>query len=266
MGVPSVSIAGLTCSRLIVGGNPFSGHSHQTGAVSAEMLDYYTTARIREVLARCEQLGITTFIGRADAHIRRLLREYWNDGGTITWIAQTAPEFANLERNIKEAVDGGASAVYLHGGWLDSAWSQGDLGAIEAGLATIRKLGVPCGMAAHYPKIHREAAARFATDFHMVCCFQCGSIHAGQGHTFDLADLPEALEAIAAIDKPCVAYKVLGAGRFAPSDMLPRVVSVLKRNDAVLMGFYPKHQPRQIEETVALFVRALEQQAALSAD
>ncbi len=253
MPLSTVSFAGMSVSRLIVGGNPFSGHAHKGAELRDEMLDYYTTARIIETLRTAEAHGITTFIGRADAHIQRVLREYWNEGGKLDWIAQTAPEMASLERNIHAAVESGAKAVYLHGGWVDQHWSQGNHAAVEAGLARIRSLGVPGGIAAHYPKIHREAAAALPTDFHLVCCFQCGSIHQGQGERFDLADMAEALACIARLDKPCIAYKVLGAGRYRPAEQLPRVMAALKPSDAVLMGFWTKHHPTQIEETVALF-------------
>ena len=33
--------------------------------------------------------GITTFFGRGDNHVIRVLREYWNEGGKLQWVAQT---------------------------------------------------------------------------------------------------------------------------------------------------------------------------------
>jgi len=256
--IPEVTVAGLPVSRLIVGGNPFSGNSHQPGAASQEMRDYYTTARIIEVLARCESLGITTFVGRADAHIIRVLHEYWNAGGGIRWIAQTAPEMRSVDDNIRRAVGEGARAVYIHGGWFDEHWEAGNLAEVAGALATISSLRVPAGIAGHIPEYHLAAADRLAADFHMVCCYRCGSIHAARGECFDPADFVPALDATARLPRPCIAYKLLGAGRFDPAVQIPAALKTIKASDAILVGFFPKHQPRQVEDVVALVEDSLE--------
>jgi len=87
-----VHIGGLSVSRLIIGGNPFSGFSHQGSARDEEMKHYYTTERIKATLHEAERVGINTHIGRADHHVMRFLLEYWDEGGTLQWIAQTCPE------------------------------------------------------------------------------------------------------------------------------------------------------------------------------
>lgn len=266
MPLPSVKLGGLQVSRLIVGGNPFSGHAHKPGGLREEMLDYYTNARIAATLFACEAQGINTFLGRADAHILRALREYRNQGGRLQWIAQTAPEMLSLERNIREAVAGGAQAVYLHGGWLDQQWEAGNIGAVRDGLAMIRDQGVPAGIAAHVPRFHLEAAEQLDFDFHMVCCFNCGSVHAGRGEQFVLDDVPVALDAIARLERPCIAYKVLGAGRYDPEVMLPQVYGAIKPSDLVLMGFWTKYHTTQVEDTVALVEQILAGSPAPVAD
>ena len=101
MALPRIRIGSLEVSKLIVGGNPFSGISHQSVERNDEMADYYTTAKIKETLADCERCGINTFIGRADNHIARLIREYRNEGGAIQWIAQSAPERKDIVHNLQ---------------------------------------------------------------------------------------------------------------------------------------------------------------------
>ena len=261
MSLPQMTLGTLRISRLMVGGNPFSGHAHQTPELSREMLDYYSTARIHQVLRTCESTGIDTLVARADAHIMRMLRDYRNDGGGMQWIAQTAPEMLSLERNIQQAADNGAAAIYLHGGWVERQWCTGHKTDVAAGLQAIRNTGRPAGIASHFPTVHREIAAELAPDFHLVCCFQCGSIHNQQGERFDLDDVAAALEVTGQLARPCIVYKVLGAGRYDPAVMLPRVYSSIKPADAVLIGFWPKHQPRQVEETAALVRRLIGHEA-----
>ena len=122
----TVQLGDLTVSRLILGGNPFSGFSHQNPELDSEMV-YFTAARIKKTMRQAEELGINTFLGRADKHMRRTLMEYWDEGGAIQWFAQTAPEFSSLSGNVSGAIGTGAKAVYLHGGQMDFLYAQRQL-------------------------------------------------------------------------------------------------------------------------------------------
>ena len=67
--LPRIMIGKHGISRLIVGGNPFSGNSHQSTRLSKEMRDYYTAEKIKETLRECERCGINTVQARGDSHI-----------------------------------------------------------------------------------------------------------------------------------------------------------------------------------------------------
>ena len=47
MSLGNINIGSISVSRLIVGGNPFSGFSHQGLARDAEMVRYFTAQRIK---------------------------------------------------------------------------------------------------------------------------------------------------------------------------------------------------------------------------
>lgn len=155
--MPIVKIGHLSVSRLIIGGNPFSGFSHQSREKDIEMKRYYTTSRIKDTLRRAEELGINTFIGRADHHIIRVLLEYWDEGGTIQWIAQTCPEFGSISRGIENAISGGAKACYIHGGQMDFLLAHNKLKEAPAGIGRIREAEMPAGIAGHNPKVFEWA-------------------------------------------------------------------------------------------------------------
>ena len=72
MGLGTIRIGSAEVSRVVIGGNPFSGFSHQTAEKDREMVSWYTVARIKEALRRAEALGVNTHLGRADHHIMRL--------------------------------------------------------------------------------------------------------------------------------------------------------------------------------------------------
>jgi len=112
--VKTVPIGCLRVSRFIVGGNPFSGFSHQSPEMSRRMERYYTGARIKETLREAESLGVNTIIARADRHMIRLPMEYWDEGGRLQWIAQTCPELGTPERSMRSA-DAVCVGVYTEG-------------------------------------------------------------------------------------------------------------------------------------------------------
>ena len=116
----------------MIGGNPFSGFSHQGADRDSEMARYYTVNCIKKTLKQAEELGINTFLGRADRHIIRMLIEYHSEGGTIQWFAQTCPEISSISRSVEEAVNGGAKACYIHGGMMDFLLANNQLEKINA--------------------------------------------------------------------------------------------------------------------------------------
>lgn len=261
--MPQTWIGTLRVSRLIVGGNPFSGISHQSGEMDREMLDYYTAARIQATLAECERHGITAFVGRADQHIMRVLREYWNEGGAIRWLAQTAPEMASMEDNIRRAKHFGASACYIHGGVVDQHFERGELERLRRPLALIRELGMVPGIAGHQPAAHLEAQRlELGHDFHMVCFYNLtgrrGRIEAAEPEE---QYLPEDREAAVAIlpklERPCLVYKVFAAGRNDPREALHYAYAHIRPTDAVVMGVYTKHHPDQVAENVRIALECI---------
>lgn len=257
MTLPRVRIGSLEISRLLVGGNPFSGISHQSPERDRQMMDYYTAECIKQTLRECEAVGINSAILRADAHIWRLLREYWNEGGRIQWIAQTAPEYGDQYANIDRAVAHGASAVFLQGLVTERLYTEGRMDGIADLVAHIRRCGLPAGVAAHAPEVHLAVRdAGIPVDFHMVCFYDCGSVHVDRGEQFDPADPPRAVAAIQAISRPCIAYKVLAAGRVPAREALPYAFAHIKPTDAVVVGVYTRDDPGMVQENAALAVKS----------
>jgi hypothetical protein len=145
--LPVVDFCGLNASRLMIGGNPFSGFSHQSSERDQEMLDYYSVANIKLALRRAEEAGINTTVMRSDNHIHRMLREYSNEGGTIQWIAQLGydGDEATIGRGIASAVAAGAKAAYVHGGIVDRCYADSNLSKLADYVAMIQNHGIPGG-------------------------------------------------------------------------------------------------------------------------
>ena len=151
--MPRVRIGGREFSRLIVGGNPVSGNSHQSAQASREMADYFSAANVKRLLSACEEAGINTWQSRGDRHILRLLHEYRLDGGRIQWVAQTASELADIPRNIRECAAAGAAGIYHHGSATDSMWAAGRIEDVRPRLKAMRDAGVLVGLGTHIPEV-----------------------------------------------------------------------------------------------------------------
>lgn len=261
--LPQVPIGGLRVSRLIVGGNPFSGVSHADGAKSDAMRRYFTVARIKQTLADCEFAGINTFNGRCDNHICRMLMEYYAEGGRIQWLAQTAPEHRDLKANIRLAAFYGAKGCYIQGAQVAGMIDAGHFDEIASALALIRELGMVAGVAGHDPKYHLALTDRgVIPDFHMVCFYNVGGhkgniTQAAHGEQFLAQDREAAVQAVQELKAPAIGYKIMAAGRNDPEEAYRFAYKRLRPGDAACVGFFPKDNPDQIRDSVRLTLQAI---------
>jgi hypothetical protein len=85
--LPLVTLGKARISRLVIGGNHFSGNSHISREIDNEMMDFFTCARIKETLFRCMECGVNAMQLRGDKHIIRILREFRAESGNMHWIA-----------------------------------------------------------------------------------------------------------------------------------------------------------------------------------
>jgi hypothetical protein len=258
--LPSIRLGSLAVSRLVLGTNPISGFSHASAERSAQMLDYFTMENSKGLLRACEARGIDAVIGRVDSFMLRLLREHRGEGGRIQWIAQTAPEHRDPRRNIAMAVAGGAAAVYVHGGEVDRLFDEGQPDEIRRRLEWIREHGRPAGMAAHRPEelLHAQQYG-FPVDFFLLCLYRLrgyrGRPQNEPGEVFDDRDRAAALAMLARLDRPCLVYKVLAAGRKSIDEGLADVAPVLRPGDGVVLGMFPPDATDIVGANVGAFLR-----------
>lgn len=252
--LPTVDFCGLEVTRLVIGANPFGGFSHQNKHRDREMLSYSTVERIKETWARAEAAGINTMVtNNTSSHVVQAVDEYLRERGGLQWIAQIqAPETTAILRAVDEAVEVGCSAIYLHGAVADNAFATGNAELIHTVCDHIRGHGIPAGVAGHAPDVHHWVDTLNVADFHAVCCFNCGSLHAGRGHKFQLQDIFAATECIRRIQRPCIAYKILGAGRIEPRMGFEYAFERIKPGDVVNVGMHRGDKDDMVEENATL--------------
>ena len=260
MKLPTISIASHRVTRLIIGGNPYSGISHRSAAASQAMIDYYTTQQIISDLQQAEANGINTVLARADRHIMRVLNEYWNAGGTIQWIAQTPKdtEYADLNEYLQIIASYKPIAIYHHGGTTDKLYVEGRLDSLHKSLKYIRDLGCAVGIGTHDPLILKHCYTEgYDVDFYVCALYN----HTRHRELYLPDDRSTAFAAIQAIPMPIIAIKVLAAGRNEPRDAFQLALENIKPTDAMAVGMYTQFQPDQIHQnalTVAQLIRKSE--------
>ena len=259
----TVRLGAVPVSRFILGGNPFGGYAHQTRERDQEMLDWYTMARVKEAFRLAEQAGITAHLGRADNFIVRALREHWNEGGTLTWIAQTCPGLGDIGNGVENAVSGRAKCAFIHGGTMDHRVANGPVQDIYDGLQMMRDHGLVAGVAGHTTRTIAWAAEHLEVDFFMTSYYnpddrtkQAVRDYAGREYY-----APEHREAMCALIQelpaPAVHYKVLAAGRNDPREAFEYVADAYRPGDAVCVGVFTKDNADMIQEDVTLLETAL---------
>jgi len=255
--LPTVDFCGLRVTRLILGGNPFGGFSHQTPERNREMLDYYTPARVIETLRRAEAAGINTFITNNGPEMLAIVRRYFAEGGKLQWVAQINDRYlGSMLDAADEAADVGASAVYLHGRETEERHFSKDARGLTASLERIRSHGLPAGVAGHGCEVHQWVHELGVADFHAHAFFRCGSLHTGQGLKFKLQDMPAAVNWIRNTAKPCIGYKIMGAGRIDPQMAFEYAFDNIKPTDVVNVGMHRGDKDDMVEENAAQ-VRAI---------
>lgn len=252
--LPTVDFCGIETTRLIIGANPFGGFSHQNPRRDEEMKTFHSVERILETWQRAHAAGINTFITNNETpHVFQAVKEYLGAGGPMQWIAQVSFRTkSSMFDAIDEAIEVGARALYIHGALVDGLYEQGDAETLTQWLEHARKGGVPAGVAAHAPQAHRWVDELGVADLHAVCFFNCGSVHRNQGDKFQLADLARSTPLFQEIRKPCIGYKIMGAGRIDPAMAFEYAFENVKPTDVVNVGMHRGDKDDMVEENVRL--------------
>ncbi|NRA36727.1 MAG: hypothetical protein HRU15_01185 [Planctomycetes bacterium] len=254
--LPHVDFCGLQLSRLVIGANPFGGYSHQNPERDKAMRDFHNVKEILETWRQAQEAGITGMVTNNETpHVLEALEEYFADGteGKLQWIAQV-----NHNRNpnmidaIDEAVRIGCKAMFIHGGVVDNLFKEKDEATIRKWVTHAQSHNIPVGTAGHTPVVHDWINSLDLVDFHAVCFFDCGSVHNQEGEKFNLEDVTKAVSCIQRISKPCIGYKIMGAGRIDAKMAFQYAFDNIKSGDIVNVGMHRGDKDNIVQENVAL--------------
>jgi hypothetical protein len=248
-GLPEISLGEHKISRLISGSNPILGYSYMGPHADQAMKEYFTRERVIEFHKNCEQAGITShqMSYREDDPIHQMP----GTGSKRKLICLlSAREQIQSAAEITKAI-----GLSHHGGVTDRLFAQGKYEVVHDFVKAVKDKGVLAGVSAHNPDcIKRIADEGWEVDFFMTCFYFLTRKTFGldtSTSTLEISypffkDDPKVMtQVIRQVKQPCLAFKILGAGRLCSSQETVKeafkfAFDNIKPTDGVIVGMFPR--------------------------
>lgn len=270
--LPQINLGPHRVSRLILGANTINGGSHLSRFLNAHMRRYFTPAQIDSLLARCQEEGINTW--QAGPGNLADLSRYRAAGGQMQFISLAhAGEGDDVVARLAAA---GTCGIAHHGEVTDTLFKRGEMDQIVEFLHHIRDAGMQVGVSTHMPAVVDYVESKgWDVDFYMTCVYERhrtrDELQALLGHVpipipevYLEDDPPRMFAAMRQAARPCLAFKILAAGRLCEKQetveqAFKDTLAQIKPNDALIVGLYP-----EFEDQVALDAAYVRQYSVLS--
>jgi hypothetical protein len=252
--LPTIPLGPHRVTRLIIGGNPIYGYSHFNKNFDRHMTDWHTPERVMELFRRCEECGLNTFQNSYSARTLADLDRYRASGGTMNWLCLGKPDWDQHPEHIDDAARHRPIGIAPHGSLGDKLHRQKKYGLLTDLLKRIRDRGVLVGLSAHDPRLIETAEEKgWDVDYYMCSLYfrtrtpqECRAILGEDlplGEIYLPSDPPRMFKVIRSVSKPCLAYKLLAAGRRIgnPAEVrrcFEEAFANLKPTDAAIVGMY----------------------------
>lgn len=247
--IPKMRFGDAEISRLILGCNLFGGGAHYNRILGGLTREWYTSEKVVEVMQRSQKYGINTF--NYYHGFKRALSDYelfQAGGGKMHLIAQGTIEPADLVKAVKPM------AIYRQGERVDVAFREGKMDTVREYCKKARDLGVMVGVGTHKPAVIALVEEQdWDVDFYAGCVYERtrtpeefrkilgGELPEMPREIYLQDDPPRMYEVMRKTSKPCLAFKILGAGRVASAEAaFKQAFESLKPNDGVIVGMFPR--------------------------
>jgi len=254
--LPTVKFGKYEITRLIIGSNPFYGYSHFNQTLDQLMREWYTQARKMEVLGACERHGINTWQVHYNDQPMADFKRYRAEGGGMQMVLLA--DFALMKdlKLIAEVAKLGPLGIGHHGGRTDERFRNGERGKIRDFLKAVRDAGVMVGLSTHNPAVIDTVEGEdWDVDYYQCCLYRVSRTaeearrefgESPIGETYMEKDPERMCRMIRQTKKPCLAFKVFGAGRTSGSaeeveHAFRFALAGIKPTDAVIVGIYDRY-------------------------
>ncbi len=264
--LPTMKIAGHEVSRLVSGGNPLFGYSHFNGLLDRFMVDYFSDDQLVQYMLACEKAGITAWQSNYPQPLERQLPRIRDAGCTLQWLALA--DTWDIEHNdfradtvwplarkaIERACGHKPIAIAFRGEETDRLLKQGRMDVVRDFLNCAHDAGLAAGVSAHNPAVIETVEHNgWPADYYMTCFYRLTRTQdefrkefglAPVGETYVASDPERMCRVIRQVKKPCLAFKILAAGRRCGSPKAVReafefAFKNIKLTDGVIVGMIP---------------------------
>src|SRR4029450_5030299 len=207
-----------------IGGNPSYGHSHFNRVFSQAMVNWHTPENVLKLLRDVAARGINTWQNSYTERTLSDLDRHRAGGGKPNWLCLGNPDWDQNPELIAEAAKRKPIGIAPHGALAERLHREGKLTVLTDLLKRIRDQGVLVGLSAHNPAVITLAEEKgWDVDYYMCCLYyltrprpEFQKLLGGDlplGEIYLPSDPPRMFEVIKEGKKPCLAYKILAAGR-----------------------------------------------------
>ena len=270
--LPQVRFGKHSIPRVIVGSNTFGGLSHLSAFINREMRSYFTPEQVFKTCRRCYEVGMDVFEPLGGR--RNIYDQFAAEGITIRGFVRGQ---GNPDRIPELAATKGVIGIHHFGVATDNWFKAGQLEVVREYTKRVRDTGLLVGVTSHIPECIAEIESQgWDLDYYMTCVYQWGrtkeefeelagdrrdllpietyAVIAREGYSevFLSGDPPKMFKVIQQVSKPCLAYKILAAGRRCEA---PEFVEAafkeafenIKPTDAVIVGMYDRYSDQPAE-------------------
>jgi len=269
--LPKVKFGKFEITRLIIGSNPFYGYSHFNRILDQLMREWYTQDRKMEVLNACERQGINTWQLHYNDEPMEDLKRYRAQGGRMNLVLLADFELMRNPGLLPEAAKLGPLGIAHHGNRTDERFRSGQKQLVKDFLKAVRDAGVMVGLSTHNPAVIDTVESEgWDIDYYQACLYRVSRTaeearaefgESPVGETYMEKDPERMCKMIRQTKKPCLAFKLFGAGRtIGTPAQVERAFRFafdnIKPGDAVIVGMYPRFSD-QVKENTAVVRRIL---------
>jgi hypothetical protein len=256
--VPQIPFGKVRLSRLLCGSNPFNAGSHLSTFVNQEMRSYYTPEQILATLRRCEAAGINGWQISGLQNLE-LYRRLVDEGSRMHIIS-----LGRNPEDLPALARGGCLGVAHHGEVTDQLFKAGKLDEVRDFLQQVRDAGMLAGVSTHMPAVVDAVESKgWEPDFYMTCVYErnrsneelkklLGYVPLPPREVYLEEDPPRMYAAIRQAPRPCLAFKILAAGRLCdrPETVeraYRQTFQGIKPSDGVIVGIYDRYSDQGAE-------------------
>ena len=256
--LPQMQLGSYCISRLVCGANCFNGGSHLSVFVNRAMKEYYTPEQIFKTLKRCEAVGINCW--QSGLRNLELYRRFVDEGLKMRYIAIAAGKRADIDKLVR----GGCVAIAHHGEVTDRLFKGGQIDKVHDYLKQVHDAGLVAGVSTHMPDVVDTIESKgWEVDYYMTCVYErhrsrealealLGQAPIPVGEVYLPNDPPRMFRAIRSTAKPCLAFKILAAGRLSDrrqwvEEAFRQAFHAIKPSDGVIVGIYDRYSDQPAE-------------------